>query len=465
MRTIGLDGLREMQQGGDVSIDEVAEAIRAKQARGEPVVMESAVKAAIPEFFDDNKKFLHNIMGNYLIDNYGVCKINGAVHVYDGGVYKPGEEFLHGMMIDLLPSISDSRRREVFRYIKACRRTPVKELSPPHLIPFRHSIYNLNTGEFLDYSKEFVFLNRFPWDYRPDAPECATVANMLEAIANGDRDVVNLLLETFGNCFYMLNSYRGAVMLYGPNGNNGKSTLLNMLTQMVGPENASFLSLQDTAQKFRLMEVYGKAVNIGDDISDAYFTDSSAFKKLVTGERVMAERKGQDPVSFEPFAKMFFSLNSTPPISDKSRALFSRLLLIPLNNDFSTPGKRDVALKNRKWTQSEMEYLVRLSMDGLRRLMEQGDFTRPDCVVRAMREFEVENNPILGFLTEYENPADKPTAIVYGDFQDWCRNNGHKNIFTNAKFSREVCRQYNLTIKPKRTSYFDGVLKKCFVKQ
>ena len=93
-----------MQQGGDVSIDEVAEAIRAKQARGEPVVMESAVKAAIPEFFDDNKKFLHNIMGNYLIDNYGVCKINGAVHVYDGGVYKPGEEFLHGMMIDLLPT-------------------------------------------------------------------------------------------------------------------------------------------------------------------------------------------------------------------------------------------------------------------------------------------------------------------------------------------------------------------------
>ena len=53
MQTIGLDGLREMQQNGDVSVDEVADAIRARQARGEPVVLESAVKAAIPEFFDD----------------------------------------------------------------------------------------------------------------------------------------------------------------------------------------------------------------------------------------------------------------------------------------------------------------------------------------------------------------------------------------------------------------------------
>jgi len=37
MTTIGLDGLREMQQNGNVTVDEVAEAIRAKQARGEPL--------------------------------------------------------------------------------------------------------------------------------------------------------------------------------------------------------------------------------------------------------------------------------------------------------------------------------------------------------------------------------------------------------------------------------------------
>ena len=41
-------------------------------------------------------------------------------------------------------------------------------------------------------------------------------------------------------------------MLYGPNGSNGKSTLLNMITRLLGRENASFLSLQDTAERFRV---------------------------------------------------------------------------------------------------------------------------------------------------------------------------------------------------------------------
>lgn len=56
----------------------------------------------------------------------------------------------------------------------------------------------------------------------------------MNAIANGDSEVIKLLLESFGNCFHLLNSYRGAVALYGPSGSNGKSTLLNMLRQLVG---------------------------------------------------------------------------------------------------------------------------------------------------------------------------------------------------------------------------------------
>ncbi len=407
----------------------------------------------IPEFYDENKRFLHNVMGDFLIEKYGVCKIRNTVHIYDNGVYRPGEEALHGIMVDLLPSLSDAKRREVFKYIKVCRKTPIKELAPPNLIPFRHNIYDLKTDMFWDYSPEYVFLNRFPWDYDPDAPECATVTNTINAIANNDTAVVDLLAEAFGNCFYRVNQYRGSIMLYGPTGANGKSTLLNMLRQMIGAENASFLSLQDTAEKFRLAEIYGKAVNIGDDIPSSYLPDSSTFKKLATGDPVMAEKKGQDPIAFTNYAKMFFAMNELPAVSDKSRAFFSRVLLVPLNNYFSAKGTRDVSLKDRKWSQEEMEYLVRFSMDGLRRLMEQGDFTRPDCVVEAMQEYELENNPVLGFLEEYHsNFAGLSTDEVYDDFKVWCYNNGHKNIPTKNRFSKEVCRQCRLKTKSRRLS-------------
>lgn len=200
----------------------------------------------IPEFFE-GRKFLHNVMGDYLMEKYGVCKINGSIHIYDNGIYRQGEEALHGYMLQLIPTLTDARRKEVYKYIKVNLKTPVKQVSPPHLIPFATKIYDLQNDRFLDYGPEYVFLNRFPYDYKPEAPVCETVTGVISRIAGGDQEIIDLLYEAMGNCFYLLNSYRGAIMLYGPNGNNGKSTLLNLISQLVGMENASFLSLQDTA--------------------------------------------------------------------------------------------------------------------------------------------------------------------------------------------------------------------------
>ncbi len=88
-------------------------------------------------------------MGDYLIKKHGVCKINGSIHIYDNGVYKQGEEALHGHMLKLIPTLTDARRKEVYKYIKVNLNTPVKELSPPHFIPFKTKIYDLKNNQFL----------------------------------------------------------------------------------------------------------------------------------------------------------------------------------------------------------------------------------------------------------------------------------------------------------------------------
>lgn len=404
----------------------------------------------LPNFYRDGK-FLHNIFGDYLIEHYGCCIINDAIHIYDNGIYKPGAEAAQGIMLELLPELSAAKRKEVYEYLKVSRHTPHLELSPPNYIPFKSKIYNIDTDEFIEYSRDYVFLNRFPFDYKPDAPYCESVSSLLYAIADGDDDIVTLLCETFGNCFYMLNSYRGAVFLYGRSGNNGKSTLLNMLIQLLGKENVSSLSLQDTAERFRLIGMYGKAANIGDDISAAYFPESSIFKKLVTGEYVKAEKKGQDPIDFRNYAKIFFALNELPPIKDKSEAFFSRILLIPLNHDFSK--EKDVSLKDKRWSQSEMEYLTRLAMDGLKRLIKNGDFIKPQRTVDALNEFEKENDPILLFLDDEVDRSGiigKSTQEVYDEFCLWCYKNGHKNIPAKINFSRRICQRLHIQARNER---------------
>lgn len=407
-----------------------------------------------PDFYRESKTkkgakvFAFEEMADYLIKVLHVCKINDAVHVYDRGIYRPGESILHGHMLKLEPTLTDAQRREVYRYIKVSLNTPTREVSPAHLIPFKSKIYDVDADRFLNYSPKYVFLNRFPYDYYPDAEPVQIVTDTINAIADGDEAVTALIYETFGNSFYLLNQYRGTVLFYGQNGNNGKSTLLNMLIQLVGKENCSFLTLQDMAERFRLVEIYGKAANVCDDNGDAFIADSSVFKRASTGGMVTAEKKGQDPITFEPFAKCFFALNNLPAVSDKSKAFFSRVLLIPLNADFSRADSKDTSLKDRKWTDAEMRYLTRLSVDGLKRLRKNGDFTRPECVKRALAQYELDNNPALGFLEDHEEEiVGMDTDAAYRLFVDWCTDNGYKS-FTKHKFSGEIKAKRGIGTEP-----------------
>lgn len=123
-------------------------------------------------------------------------------------------------------------------------------------------------------------------------------------------------------------------MLYGRSGSNGKSTLLNMITQLLGRENASFLSLQDTAERFRLVEVYGKAANIGDDIPSAYLPESSIFKKLVTGETVTAEEKRQEPVQLQALCRNVLRYDGLPAVSRQIQGIFQPYPSAPAHQGF-----------------------------------------------------------------------------------------------------------------------------------
>ena len=414
-------------------------------------------------------------MSDYLVKVFNVCKINGKLHIYDNGMYKADRDIIYGYMLRLVPTLSDAQRREVYLYTKANLNTPTREVSPPNLIPFKSRIYDIATDRFLDYSPDHVFLNRFPYDYDPQAEPVQIVSDTINAIANGDKDVTDLIYECFGNCFYLLNQYRGSVFLYGQSGNNGKSTLLNMLVQLVGHGNCSFLTVQDMAQKFRTYEMYGKTANICDDNGDAPLSDSSIFKRISTGGEITAEQKGQDPVTFKPYTKCFFALNSLPAVSDKSKAFFSRVLLIPLNADFSRVGVRDVQLKDRVWTDAEMLYLTRLAMDGLKRLQRNGDFTRPQCVKDALRQYEIDNDPVLQFIEETEaiykedNPGKdrrgafvgKAVKTVYQQYQEWCMENGHKYPVSCNMFSRRLNLARGITSKAERDKTLD-VTKKVY---
>ena len=235
---------------------------------------------------------------------------------------------------------------------------------------------------------------------------------------------------------------------------NGKSTFLDMVKAVLGEENVSALDLKELGDRFSTSMMFGKLANIGDDIGDDFLQGSqvSTFKKVVTGNRIKAERKGQDPFEFNPYVKLLFSANDIPRMKDKTGAVLRRLVIIPFNARFSkylpdgtVDPEYNPYIKYELVEQSSIEYLIRVGIEGLRRIIENNEFTKSEKVQQQVEEYENENNPIKAFIDDQgiEMIEDEPTADVYKRYQVFCAENSMQPM-SNIVFSKQINKRLGL---------------------
>ncbi|MBF0848033.1 DNA primase, partial [Streptococcus danieliae] len=69
--------------------------------------------------------------------------------------------------------------------------------------------------------------------------------------------------------------------------------------------------------------------------------DTSTIKKIASGDSIDAEEKGKPKFSFTPYCKLIFSSNTIPKIGtgDDVKAVMSRMVIVPLNANFSERSK------------------------------------------------------------------------------------------------------------------------------
>lgn len=439
--------------------DEFENAVR--REAWDSVKMDSSV------YFNEKGQFSFNRFGDQLIERHHVKKINGQLYIYENGVYVPGHRAIEKAMLIEIPSLTRARRNEVLDYLEVvCKDSIPGDLNK---IPFKNGVYNINTDILEPFSPEYVITNMIPWNYNPSA-KCRLVDELLDKLSDGDINIRYLLEEMIGTCLYRSNTIGGgkAAILKG-DGANGKSTYIEMLSNLLGEENISNLDFNHLDSRFKTAQLAGKLANIGDDISDSYKEDVSVFKKLVTGEKINVERKGQEPFDFRSHAKLIFSANDIPRIKDPTGAAQRRFMIIPFNRTFSENDKDyDPHIRYKLATQEAMEYLVQLALDGLAEVLANNRFTTSQKVQQEKEDYARRNNPVLAFIEdckndsgEVENIYNEPTADVYKRYDVFCNLNGSKAM-SNIEFSKQINRELGTVVKPK---WFGGKQKKAFIQE
>lgn len=414
---------------------------------------------AKPVFFK-GATFLFDKFAIFLKNNHHITRINNQLHLYKDGIYIAGQAEIESAMIKHIPQLNRAKRTEVMSYLDIMIRESTKPASA-NLIAFRNGIYDISEDKFFQFSPEHVITNKIDWDYNPHAYNKLT-DEVLNNIACDDKEIRALLEELVGSCLYRENTLEsGKAFILTGSGSNGKSTFLNMLKTMLGEKNYSSLDLKKLDDRFSTVMLFGKLANIGDDISDEFKEDASVFKKIVTGETIDAEQKGQPKFKFNPYCQLIFSTNVMPRIKDRTGAVQRRLMMIPFNANFKkTDSGYNPQIYKQLQCQESMEYLIKLGIEGLKRVLNNKSYTSSSKVIKEMEDYEQTNNPILAFIAEGIKIENEPVQKVYEEYQGFLINNGLGRPLAKNEFSKQLQRHTGLTTKQLGSKKINTYIKK-----
>lgn len=406
------------------------------------------------ETFYKGKSFLHNNFAVFLKNNNHIKRINGQLCVYSDGVYVPGTREIEGQMVRYLPTMKSAQRVEVLKYLDIIcpRDSPVADAN---FIAFQNGIYDIATDNMKEFSPDVVITNKIPWDY--DSSAYSELADKtLNKIACNDSAIRAVLEEAIGYSFLRRNELSKAFFLTGT-GANGKSTFLDMLNNVVGEHNKSALGLEELDERFSIATLGNKLINTGDDISDDFLQGKAIanFKKLVSGNEVKAEFKGQDAFFMKPYTKFFFSANNLPRTKSKGfAALMRRLVIIPFDAKFSKDDPDfDPYITWKLRDEEVMKYLVKIGVEGLRRVLKNNAFTESDKTQKELEDYELENNPILLWLQDHDVSTiyNQSTKDIHKSYRVFCVENGFQEM-TLSSFSKELNRRCGIVVKRVRVN-------------
>lgn len=420
----------------------------------ERITREEAIPQNIP-----SRNFVFTDFGDDMIRQFNIKKIDNRLHIYHEGIYISNQNYIENAMVRTGgATLNSSKRTEVLKYLNIKILKNASTLYHEDLIAFENGVLDLNTGELLPFSPDYIILNKIPWNYVPGAYDQVT-DDTLNRICSGNQEIRMLLEEMVGYCFYRSNKFRKSFILTGK-GKNGKSTFLKMLRYALdkdSDDNVSSLDLNDLNDRFSKVRLYGKLANIGDDISedDLHGKGISIFKKAVTGEAFTVEFKGQDGFDMKSYATLIFAANTIPRFNGSGlTAIKDRLVIIPFEARFTKDGDNyNPNIIKDLMSKSAIEYLVKLGVQGLQRIIQNQGFTEPDAVTKELDDFEVNNDSILAWLNSIKTSDDDSIHEVvdaqvvgrnfddiYAEYEGFCVMEGiRESMIARRNFSKEIC--------------------------
>jgi len=316
--------------------------------------------------------------------------------------------------------------------------------SDPWALNTLTGLIDLRTGALSGHERRALVTKLAPVHVEPDAA-CPTWEWFVDWAMGGDPELVGFLQRAIG---YSLTGTVGEQVLFfcHGDGENGKSTFLNVITALLGDYTWSadsdlLLATEHSQHSTRLLDLAGRRFVVAQEVDEGRKIAEAMVKKLTSSEPISAHRMRQDNVEFTPTHKLWMAANHKPGVRGTDHAIWRRIRLIPFHARIA-PGERDEHLPDR--LNAELPGILQWALRGCAEWQRVG-LQPPAAVAEATSSYRAEQDHVGRFLTdccEIDERATITARDLRTAYEAWCAEQGEHAWSAKAMGSHLTERGY-----------------------
>ena len=239
-----------------------------------------------------------------------------------------------------------------------------------NFVSMRNGILDLDDPErgLLSHTPDFWCLNGLPYNYDPEAG-CSEFA---DAVVQWQPDPIGqqVLIDWCGYCLMPGNPHQKFLLNHG-DGSDGKSQYAAILRALCGEKNCASVGLEafDTKNRFGLLPLLNKTLNIVGDANALDTMGEGLFKSITGGDSVFVDRKNLDGITGVLSCKFVLNCNGLPFFRDRSEGLWRRIIALEWK---PIPQDKIVYSFAERIIANEISGIFNWALSGYRRVREHG---------------------------------------------------------------------------------------------
>jgi len=359
------------------------------------------------------------LTGEFLMKYKPIFFLGGDLYSYENGVYITGEtvntdakKFIYTLANEYGVNISPSNVNKVLKRVYDSSAISSYEINKtPERIVVNNGILDTKNRILYDHNPEEKHIIKISVDYDPEAKITPEYEEFLKTTFEGVEWQIPVVQEMFGFCLYKEYFIEKFFFLVG-DGGNGRSILLNILTEFLGMNNIAGMTLHEVCKPpdlHTLISLHGKLANLCGETGTGELKDLANIKRATGGDLIRSRDLYKPWIEFYNYAKFIFSMNEPPIIFDGTRGRKRRMVILdfPVKFEAGKNAKDKEVLKAELLKPESLSGILNWALEGLDRLLKNREFSDERSEAIMTLDYERKSNPVRYFVHDHVDDVMK----------------------------------------------------------